>query len=290
MSSEDLTGQVARQLVTIEPALRTVARRWLIVGLGIIVTVGLHSAVGDPRLAWLSLPIVAIAGLAGGSSFGLLAGFVAGAGHGGVDLALGVEGAEVVGIFVRLLVLAASGVIGAVVSRFQEERDAATFRQATEDAITGLLNVRAFYEELGRLREQQRPYAILIADIAGMRDLNERYGHPTGTEALRALGHVLQRYTKGEDLVARLGSDEIAVALVDTDEQGALAAARRLSTQLADEPITLPDGERFEVHAYYGVAAYPVHADDEVSLLREADAAVEDAKLRGPGEIGQAGD
>ncbi|MDX1621689.1 MAG: GGDEF domain-containing protein [Nitriliruptorales bacterium] len=286
MTRDDLTGRTARQLVKIEPALRQPARRWLIVGLWIIATVGLHSVLGDPRIAWLNVFIVAVAGLAGGSRFGVWTGIVAALGHTGVDIALELSASDLPGVVARLAGLPAIGLVGAVVTRVQEERDVALFRSATQDSVTGLLNVRAFYEELERLRAEERPYAILLADIAGMRNLNERYGHPTGTEALRALGHVLQRNTKRTDLIARLGSDEVAVALVGADKQGAMSAAQRLAARLTEETFTLPDGQPFEVHAYYGIAAYPDHGSDEVALLREADHAVQDAKKKGPGEIG----
>lgn len=285
MARDDLTGRAASQLVRIDHLLRERGRRWTIVGLGIVLAVALHSFWGDPRLAWLSLFVVGAAGLAGGSRFGASAGAVAAAGHTAVDLALGIDASDVVGLLLRAAGLMAIGVAGAVVTRFQEQRDQALFRSATEDAITGLLNVRAFYDELASLRDRGVPYAILLADIAGMRDLNERYGHPTGTEALRALGHVLRRNTKRGDLVARLGSDEVAIALVGADQDGAMAAARRLSACLAEESFALPDGQSFEVHAYFGIAAYPQHGEDAVALLREADHAVSEAKERGPDEV-----
>ncbi|MFO7890223.1 MAG: diguanylate cyclase, partial [bacterium] len=72
-----------------------------------------------------------------------------------------------------------------------------------EDPVTGLLNVRAFYAELARLRADERPFTILLADIRGMRALNERYGHPTGTEAMRALAHVLRREAGSQVLASR---------------------------------------------------------------------------------------
>jgi GGDEF domain-containing protein len=90
--------------------------------------------------------------------------------------------------------------------------------------------------------------------------------------------------------VARLGSDEVAVALVGADRAGALAAARRLARLLADERLALPDGSTFRVHAYYGIATSADLAFDEVAMLRAADHAMLAAKLAGPDEIGVAAD
>lgn len=285
MAKQDLTAEAARWLVSVERHLREPGRRWLIVGAGVVVAVALHALLADAQLAWLSMFVVAAAGLAGGARFGVWVGVVAAAGHTAVDLALGIEGADLIGLLVRAVGLPAVGVVGALVSRFEQQRDQALFRSATEDSITGLLNVRAFYDALAELRSGEQAYAILLADIAGMREINERYGHPTGTEALRALGHVLRRNTKDGDLVARLGSDEVAVALVGAEPDGALAAAERLSARLAEESFVLPDGQQFQVHAYFGIAVYPEHGEDAVSLLRQADHAVNDARERGPDHI-----
>lgn len=154
-------------------------------------------------------------------------------------------------------------------------------RVISEDPVTGLLNVRAFYDELQRLRDDGAPFAILLADIRGMRGLNERYGHPTGTEAMRALAHVLRRSTGPEALASRLGSDEVAVALIGAEREDARRVVDAVISRLHDEQVSLPDGERFEVHAAYGVAHFPDDGEDEVAVLRAADRAKERAKAAG---------
>lgn len=288
MARPDLTAQVAERLLWVDKQLRAPVRRWLVVAGGLIVATGLHAVLGDPGIAWISALVVTTAGVAGGGRFGLAVGAAAAFGHALVDAALGVDGREVVGLLARVAALLGLGVVGAVVTRFAHQRNRALYRSATEDSITGLLNARAFYGDLARLRAAGAHYAVVLADIAGMRSLNERHGHPMGTEALRALGHVLQRNTKRGDLVARLGSDEVALALVGADEAGARAAALRLVQRLGEEPLTLPDGQSFQVHAYFGIACYPDHASEEVALLRAAQHAVAQAKGLGPDTIGVA--
>ena len=286
MPREDVTSRTVTALLAFERALHDPVRRWLTVGVGITAVVALHAVTGDPRVAWLAAIPAILAGLAGGARFGMAAAAVAAAGHLGVDLALGNTGAALFGEIVRTLTLPALGVTGSAIQQLEEQRDLALLRSATEDSITGLLNVRTFYDGLADLRAQGIPYSIVIADIAGMRDLNERYGHPTGTEALRALGHVLRRSVKRDDLVARLGSDEVAIALVGADEAGARSAAERLSKRLAEESFSLPDGQQVRVHAYFGIASASTDADaDAVGLLRAAGHAVSAAKERGPDEI-----
>lgn len=288
MGRQDVTRTAADRLVRVERALR--GRTGVLPAAAAISVVAAsgHALFDAPELAWVSIAAVATAGLVAGEAALTLALAVA-VMHGVVDVAgarvTWVGGAVVrVGGFVGVSALGAAA--GVVLRRYEETRR----RSQDEDAVTGLLNVRAFYDGLHRLRLDGAPYAILLVDIAGMRNLNERYGHPTGTEAMRTLGHVLRRSTKHTDLVARLGSDEVAVALVGADRGGALAAARRLARLLADERLALPDGGTFRVHAYYGIATSADLATDEVSMLRAADHAKLAAKLAGPDEIGVAAD
>jgi diguanylate cyclase (GGDEF)-like protein len=288
VARQDATRTAADRLVRVERRLRT--QPGVLAGaaaVAVVAAIG-HALLDAPQLAWVSLAAVATAGLVAGEAALLLALVVAVA-HAGVDVAVdrhvwvGAVLLDVAG-FVGVTALAAG--TGVLLRRYEEARR----RSQDEDSVTGLLNVRAFYDGLHELRTGGRTYAILLADIAGMRNLNERYGHPIGTEAMRALGHVLKRSTKRTDLVARLGSDEVAVALVGADRAAALTAARRLAGRLAEEQLTLPDGTDFRVHAYYGIAASADLATDEVSMLRAADHAKRAAKQAGQDEIGIAAD
>jgi diguanylate cyclase (GGDEF)-like protein len=248
-----------------------------------------HAILEASAVGWISALAVAVAALAAGERALWLA-VTAAVLHAGVDIAVGAPTwfAEPVVQGIGILAIGAFGAAaGTLMRRYEETRR----RSLDEDAVTGLLNVRAFYEGLHELRGDNTPYAVLLVDIAGMRNLNERYGHPTGTEAVRALGHVLRKATKSSDLVARLGSDEVAVALVGANRAGALTAARRLSRLLQEERIALPDGRAFRVHAHYGIATSTDLPDgDDVALLRAADHAKLAAKLHGVDEIGVAAD
>lgn len=275
-------SRAADRLLRLTEALQTVPAITGGAVAAIVVAAAAHAATGSGEFAWLSAVSVAVVALRT-PRFAVATAVAAGVLHAAVDLAVG--GFWILDPLLRIagLVLAAfagAGTFG-LIERYQQSHHRSLF----EDSVTGLLNVRAFYDGLADLNRDGTTYSILLADIAGMRNLNERYGHPTGTEAMRALGHVLRRSTKASDLVARLGSDEVAIALVGADRRGALAAARRLSRLLADETITLPDGRRFQVHAHYGIATSE-SITDEVSMLRAADRAKHAAKEHGVDEIG----
>ena len=256
--------------------------------IGIAATVGLHAALGDPRIAWGAVPLLLLAALAGGRRSPLVFGLLAAAGHLIVDLLHGATSADLLGLALRTLVLPGIALVGMAGRQIEEQRGKAMHRSVTEDPVTGLLNVRAFYDELARLREANRPFAILLADIRGMRALNERYGHPTGTEAMRALAHVLRREAGTDVLASRLGSDEVAVALVGDDRERTSSIVDGIIGRLHDEQVRLPDGERFEVHAAYGLARFPEDGGDEVAVLRVADRAKERAKVAGMDKVGTA--
>jgi diguanylate cyclase (GGDEF)-like protein len=267
--------------------------RITVLGGGLLLSFAAHAFL-HPGAAWLSAPIVLVAGVAAGARPALWVAAVAALGHLGIDVAaaLGTGGgpfgaSDVFGIAVRSAVLPFLALTGAAGAQLERQRDKAIRQAINEDPVTGLLNVRVFYEEVDRLRAAGTPFSVLLADIRGMRRLNDTYGHPTGTEAVRVLAHVLRRAT-GKAPASRLGSDEVGVLLAGDDRDRCRPIVEDVITRLRRERVTLPAGESFEVHAAYGIARWPEDADDAVSLLRAADRAKELAKAAGLDEVGQA--
>ncbi len=288
MMRDDLPSQTRGALVLLTELLGDRGRRNTLLVVGLIVSLGVHALVQDPQIAWLSAPLTLLAGLAGGVRIAIAVALVAAFGHAAIDLAGDLRLAPVPGLVLRSLVLVGIGLVGTAGAQAERSRTSALHRAISEDAVTGLLNVRAFYDALADLRRREQPFAILLADIRGMRALNERYGHPTGTEAMRALAHVLRRSSGPDVLASRLGSDEVAVALVGSDRDRCRSVVNEVVARLHEEQVTLPDGDRFEVHAAYGIARYPEDGDDEVAVLRSADRAKERAKSAGIDRVGTA--
>ncbi|MCC5949302.1 MAG: GGDEF domain-containing protein [Nitriliruptoraceae bacterium] len=288
MSRPSLSSRTRATLLSLAGGLASRPVRFSVVGTGLAVTVVLHAALGDPRIAWAAAPLVLIAGLAGGVRSPLILASIAAAGHLAADLFIGLSVGELLGVAIRSVVLPGIALVGMAGQHVERQRGIAMQRAASEDAVTGLLNVRAFYDHLEHLRAAEEPFTIVLADIRGMRALNERYGHPTGTEAMRALAHVLRRSAGTEVRASRLGSDEVAVALLGADRSRARAVIDAVIERLHDELVTLPDGERFEVHAAYGIARFPEDGEDAVTVLRAADRAKERAKTAGLDRIGLA--
>jgi diguanylate cyclase (GGDEF)-like protein len=268
--------------------LRPPATRVTVLGGGVLVALVGHLVLQDARLAWIAAPLALLAGLAGGIRLAMTVALVAAVGHLAADIWLGPRPGEVLGIAVRTAVLPGLALTGAAGAQLEQQRDRAMLRSVSEDPVTGLLNVRVFYDELAHLRAAGAPFSILLADIRGMRALNERYGHPTGTEAMRALAHVLRRSAGSDVIACRLGSDEVAIALVGDDRARSGEIVASIVQRLQHEQVALPDGERFEVHAAYGIARFPEDGADEVAVLRAADRAKERAKAAGMDRVGSA--
>jgi diguanylate cyclase (GGDEF)-like protein len=103
---------------------------------------------------------------------------------------------------------------------------------ASHDALTGLLNRRAFDAELHRewalaVRDEIDSF-VLIADLDDFKALNDGHGHAAGDEVLRQLAAALSTAARRTDIVARIGGDEFAVLLVRCDEQAVHSFERRL--------------------------------------------------------------
>jgi diguanylate cyclase (GGDEF)-like protein/PAS domain S-box-containing protein len=99
----------------------------------------------------------------------------------------------------------------------------------THDILTGLYNRAYLEEERSRLEESRRfPISVIIADLNGLKLINDQYGHSAGDEMLRRVAEVFKESFRIEDLVARIGGDEFAVILPETNFPSAEKAMERL--------------------------------------------------------------
>ena len=152
---------------------------------------------------------------------------------------------------------------------------------ATHDPLTGLMNRRGFGDvmtrEIERCRRGELSFSLLIADVDHFKLINDRSGHHAGDEALRRVGGLLETGKRQADTAARIGGEEFALLLPDTDADGARALAERLRRRLREDfaddavPITLS----------VGIATFPDHAGSADDLLRVADDAMYAAKRLG---------
>ena len=146
------------------------------------------------------------------------------------------------------------------------------------DPLTGLLNRRAFEEllelELDRATRAGRPLSVVVGDIDGFRAINERQGHAAGDAILQAVAQNALKWKRRIDHAARIGGEEFALLLPETDERGAFIVAERLRRAVHRSFVDSDTGVNFS----FGVATAPHHGEDAVVLLRAADSATAAAK------------
>jgi diguanylate cyclase (GGDEF)-like protein len=155
--------------------------------------------------------------------------------------------------------------------------------QAFHDALTGLPNRSHLLRRAGEAVGGAGRTALLLLDLDGFKQVNDRLGHHAGDLLLHAVGRRLLEAVRDGDLVSRLGGDEFAVLLTrDADEGSATAVAGRVLDRCR-EPFDL-EGERVTIGASVGIALTPDDVPvDVTTLMRGADAAMYRAKRSGGG-------
>ena len=144
---------------------------------------------------------------------------------------------------------------------------------AVTDPLTGLYNRRLFAEsfekELNRARRYGLPLGIVILDLHRFKEVNDKYGHPRGDEVLRAAAITLQKALRTSDSAFRIGGDEFALLLPQTDAAQAIALSSRIESVFAEtlRPLQLT----FAVTMDHGVATFPQDGDQSDQLIRVAD-------------------
>ena len=158
---------------------------------------------------------------------------------------------------------------------------------ALTDHLTGLANRRRFERQLerevARTERYEHSFSLLLLDIDNFKNLNDTFGHHTGDEALRLIGKALREETRGIDLAARIGGEEFAVILVETNLQGGLEVAERLREAIKNMPIPLAG----HITASFGVVECPSHARNGRDLMSGADVALYEAKRAGRDRVAQ---
>jgi diguanylate cyclase (GGDEF)-like protein len=152
---------------------------------------------------------------------------------------------------------------------------------AVSDSLTGLANYRRLISvleaELDRSRRTQRPFSVVLLDMDGLKSVNDKYGHLTGSRALVRIGKLLRNHSRAIDIAARYGGDEFAVVLPEAGRDIAARVVGRIRERLAAET------ESPALSFSAGVAAFPEDGDTPEKLLGAADRALYRMKHHGGG-------
>ncbi len=160
---------------------------------------------------------------------------------------------------------------------YQEQALAALTQQARTDPLTGLANRRAFDErvadEVARAQRRAQPVALVLLDVDRLKPVNDTRGHAAGDALLQAVAALLRDQARTIDLAARIGVDEFALLLPETNHAGAVTLVQRLTDAAAGQHIA-----GYPVRCSAGIAVYPADGRTVEALLRSADGALYRAK------------
>ena len=160
-------------------------------------------------------------------------------------------------------------------------------QQALTDDLTSLPNRRRFMTEFRR--ESQRadragtPLSVIVLDIDDFKQVNDTWGHETGDLVLRGLAEALAAATRSVDLAARLGGEEFAILLPNTDAEGAQGVAERIQQDLRELAVPVGDAT-VGATASFGISSFPDLAS-LADLLNDADRSLYEAKRAGKDRI-----
>jgi diguanylate cyclase (GGDEF)-like protein len=161
-------------------------------------------------------------------------------------------------------------------------------RLATVDSMTGLHNRRQFMVlaegEWSRFQRYHRPLSMLMLDIDHFKSVNDRYGHVVGDETIVSVAAACQQGKRNSDIAGRLGGEEFAILLPETDATQALVVAERIRESVAANFLGVHK-VRFNVTISAGIAAASVSMSGISALLQAADQALYQAKESGRNRV-----
>lgn len=169
----------------------------------------------------------------------------------------------------------------------QKELEDQLRRLATTDPLTGAYNRRHFVttaeDEMTRAQRHNHPLSVFMIDIDHFKKVNDTCGHAGGDEALRRTVDVIQMHLRCNDTLGRLGGEEFAVLMPETDLDGAVVLAERLRKVIADMHV-IHEEDSFKITASFGVAT---NEDGETfaDMLNAADQALYAAKEGGRNKV-----
>jgi two-component system, cell cycle response regulator len=166
-------------------------------------------------------------------------------------------------------------------------------RLISHDDLTGLLSGRSFFSELRREAERTKvdnlPFCVLMMDIDHFKNVNDTYGHLTGSKTLEEIGDTIIKCLRSGDAAARFGGEEFAAFLLDAEVGQAMVAAERIRREIeAREFTVLRQGKPERTHHVtisIGVAAFPDDSSDPIELVEMADSALYRAKREGRNRV-----
>ncbi len=162
-------------------------------------------------------------------------------------------------------------------------------RMAFVDYLTGLPNFRSlserFENEIKRATRYRRLLSLIIFDIDGFKEINDRFGHLAGNAALKHVAGLLQGFVRETDVAGRYGGDEFMVLLPETPKHIAEGLAASIQALISVTPLRLQEHGLVPLTVSLGMASFPRDARTADTMMAEADGAMYNAKRAGRNRV-----
>jgi len=160
---------------------------------------------------------------------------------------------------------------------------------ATTDSLTGIKNRRSFFDSSKSMvpycKREGKSLGFLMIDIDHFKSINDTYGHSTGDEALKLIARTLNTIVRKSDILGRIGGEEFAVALPNTQEEGVLLVANKIRLAIENLFFTTGDNKQIDLRVSVGVSMLK-HSDEDIDDIRNrADMALYKAKELGRNQV-----
>jgi diguanylate cyclase (GGDEF)-like protein len=160
-------------------------------------------------------------------------------------------------------------------------------KEAITDELTGVYNYRYLISSLGteikRCQRFRHTFSFVMLDVDNLKEFNDRLGHLSGSEALRAIARIMKEETREIDLVSKYGGDEFAIILPKTDIDGAVVVTRRILRSV--EGYAFEGSERGILTCSAGVSCFPHDGLGAREIIASADKALYHAKRTGKNSV-----
>jgi diguanylate cyclase (GGDEF)-like protein/PAS domain S-box-containing protein len=157
------------------------------------------------------------------------------------------------------------------------------------DELTGLFNRRYFMQrllqELARYRRYGRPTSVVLFDFDHFKRINDTHGHPAGDQVLVSVSKLLRERLRTNDIPARLGGEEFALLLPETDLEEAVGVAEKVRQLVLEQEFTSEEGHRFEASITCGVSAFHGTEETVEAILHRADQNLYQGKRTGRNRV-----
>lgn len=167
-------------------------------------------------------------------------------------------------------------------------------RLLSHDDLTGLLSSRSFFSELRRevslSTESKRQFCVLMMDIDHFKNVNDTYGHLTGSKNLEEIGLCITQILRSGDAAARFGGEEFAAFLLDAELAQGIVAADRIREAIENYKFSIIKQGKTTAGSHHltisiGVATFPTDSTDPIELVEMADSALYRSKREGRNRV-----